>query len=441
MVPLQFVRRVALGSADSASRLVLAVLLLQSSVLAAEPEAAARATSPAASFVSRAASATEFFPLPENSELCTGDLIVALPGASFTSKNGSVAVKSLADYDGKSPLPVLETAFTLNEAKDVDLDIALDRGRVDFTNVKAEGAAVVRARFWNQSWKITLDAKGTRVALELCARWPAGSRFKLASGMDKPPEPIASLVLLVISGSAAADVGGLTLGLSAPPGPALVEWDSVAGVRPQRQKLDKLPAWADPDASLSPHGKKVAEGIEKFRKARAENAAGALKSFIDSADPIEQRIALVTLGATDDLVQLLQALAAARNLQEWDFGIAVVRHWLGRTPGNERKLYDRLVSPVLGFTPNTARTIIQLLFGFSADDLRQPETYEVLIEYLRHDQPSIRNLAAWHLVRLVPVGKTIAFKPNGTKAEAETAYGQWKKLIPSGMLPPPPKKK
>lgn len=185
----------------------------------------------------------------------------------------------------------------------------------------------------------------------------------------------------------------------------------------------------------------MAEGIEKFRKARAENAAAALKSFIDSADPIEQRIALVTLGATDDLVQLLQALAAARNLQEWDFGITVVRHWLGRTPGNERKLYDRLVSPVLGFTPNTARTIMQLLFGFSAEDLRQPETYEVLIEYLRHDQPSIRNLAAWHLVRLAPVGKSITFKPNGTKAEAETAYGQWKKLIPSGMLPPQPKKK
>src|SRR6185312_3296344 len=160
MVRLQFVRRVALGSADSASRLTLAVLLLTSSALAAE--VAAQATSPAASFVARASGASDFFPLPENGELRTGDLIVALPGASFTSKNGSVAVKSLADYDGKSPLPVLETAFTLNEAKDVDLDIALDRGRVDFTNVKAEGAAVVRARFWNQSWKITLDAKGTR---------------------------------------------------------------------------------------------------------------------------------------------------------------------------------------------------------------------------------------------------------------------------------------
>ena len=63
--------------------------------------------------------------------------------------------------------------------------------------------------------------------------------------------------------------------------------------------------------------------------------------------------------------------------------------------------------------------ILQLLFGFSPEDLTQPETYEVLIDYLAHEKPAIRNLAAWHLVRLVPQGKSIAFKPNGTMADAE----------------------
>lgn len=421
----------------------LLVLFAAASVQAVQPErmVAAATASPAATFVARTVGQSEFRVQPEGSELYTGDLLVALPGAALTSKNGAVAVKSLADYDGRSPLPVLETAFTLNEARDVDLDLTLDRGRVDFTNVKADGAAVVRVKFWNQTWKLTLDSKGTRVALELCARWPAGARFKLANGTDKAAEPVASLILLVIHGSTAVDLGGLTLGLAAPPGPAFVEWDSVEGTRPQPQKLDKLPAWADPDASLSPRGKKVAEGIEKFRKARAENGDAALKSFLNSTDPIEQRIALVTLGATDSLDQLVQTLAAARNLEEWSFGITVLRHWIGRTPGHDRKLYDRLVSPVLGFAPNTARTIVQLLFGFSAEDLKQPETYEVLIEYLRHDQASVRSLAAWHLVRLVPAGKGIAFKPNGAKAESEAAYSQWKKLIPSGMLPPMEKKK
>jgi hypothetical protein len=422
--------------------LISAVLVAGVSWASAEPVrvAAAKATSPAATFAARQTEAEGFKVLPENAELSTGDLLVTLPGATLESKNGAVALKSLADYDGKSPLPVLETAFTLNEPKEVDLDLTLDRGRIDLTQLK-EGQASVRVRFWDQSWKIVLDGKGSRVAVELCGRWPAGSRFKVAmKGGEKPEFPVASLVLLVVNGSATVDLGGLTLGMKSPPGPALVEWDSVAGSRPQPQKLDKLPDWADPEAALSPQGKKVAATVEKFRKARAENAALALKSFLESADPIEQRVALVTLGATDDLEPLGKMLSSAQSPEQWDFGITIVRHWLGRCPGNDQKLYERLISPAQGYTAAQARTILQLLFGFGPDDLSRPETFEVLIEYLVHDQPPIRNLAAWHLVRLVPTGKGIAFKPNGTKAEYEAAYREWKKLIPSGKLPPEPKK-
>jgi len=423
--------------------ILISVLLVSgASSASAQPTriVAAKSTSPAATFAARQTAAEGFKILPENSEISTGDLLVTLPGATLESKNGAVALKSLADYDGKSPLPVLETAFTLNEVKDVDLDLTLDRGRIDLTCLK-DGATTVRVKFWDQSWKIALEGKGTRVALELCGRWPAGSRFKVAAkGGEKSAEPVASLIMLVVSGSATVDLGGVSLGMKSPPGPALVEWDSLAGARPQPQKLEKLPDWADPEATLSPQGKKVAETVEKFRKARADNASVALKAFLESADPVEQRVALVTLGATDDLDPLGKALAAARSAEEWDFGITIVRHWLGRCPGNDQKLYELLTSPAQGYTAAQARTILQLLFGFAADDLNRPETYEVLIEYLIHDQPPIRNLAAWHLVRMVPQGKGIAFKPNGTKAEYEAAYREWKKLIPAGKLPPEPKK-
>ena len=423
-----------------ATLVLLAVGLLTPLSRADDPprEVAAKARSLAATFAARQ-TGTGFKVLPENADLYSSDLLVTLPGASLESKNGAVAVKSLADYDGKSPLPALETAFTLNEAKEVDLDVTLDRGRVDLTSLKA--TATVRVRYWDQSWKISLDGKGTRVALELCGRWPAGSRFKVADkGADKPPEPVASLVMLVLNGSANVDVGGITLGLKAPPGPASVEWDSVSGTRPQPQKLDKLPDWADPEASLSPEARKMAETIEKFRKARAENAGTALNAFLESADPIEQRIALVTLGATDDLEPLGKSLRSARNPEQWDFSITIVRHWLGRCPGHDQKLYAVLTSPAQGYSSTTARTIMQLLFGFEPEDLKQPETFEVLIEYLAHDQAPIRNLAAWHLVRLVPQGKSIAFKPNGTKEDADASYRAWKKLIPPGKLPPELKK-
>ncbi|MDB5313615.1 MAG: hypothetical protein JWO38_7817 [Gemmataceae bacterium] len=402
---------------------------------------AAKATSPAATFAARQPGTDGFKVLPATADLSSGDLLVTLPGAVLESNNRAVGLKSLADYDGRSPLPALETAFTLNEAKEADLDITLDRGRVDLSNTKTEGAATVRVRFWDQSWRITLDAPGARVALELCGRWPPGSRFKPAEkGTEKPPSPAASLVMLVLKGSVAVDLGGLTLGLKTPPGPALMEWDSLTGTRPQPQKLEKLPEWADPEATLSEAGQKAAATVERFRKARAENQTAALKAFLGSADPIEQRVALVTLGATDDLDTLGRELAVAKTPEEWDFGITILRHWLGRCPGHDQKLYEILTSPALGYSARDAKIIMQLLFGFGPDDLSRPETFEVLIEYLTHDQAAVRNLAAWHLVRLVPQGKAIAFKPGWTKEECAPVYLGWKKLIPAGQLPPRAKK-
>ena len=419
----------------------IAIVLLAAGVTPARPPAAT-ATSPAATFAAREPGADAFRVLPANASLNTGDLLVTLPGAALTSANGAVALKSLADYDGKSPLPALETAFTLNDPKDADLDVTLDRGRIDLTNAKAEGKAVARVRFWDQVWTVTLDGPGSRVAFELCGRWPAGSRFRAGDPPpgEKPAVPVATLVMLVLKGSATAELGGFALGLSAPPGPALVEWDSVHGVRPEPLKLEKLPDWADPEVGLTEDGKKAVAAVEAFRKARADNPAGAVDRFLVSADPAERRVALVTLGATDDLVGLGRELSSPKVADGWDFAVTAARHWLGRSPGNDRKLYAALTSPVQGYSPAHAGIVLQLLHGFGPDDLKQPEAYELLVGYLGHDRAAVRNLAAWHLARLVPAGKGIAFRPGCPKAEAEAALREWRKLIPPGQLPPAPKK-
>ncbi|MFO0796641.1 MAG: hypothetical protein U0804_04135 [Gemmataceae bacterium] len=409
--------------------------------VAAQPgdRPAGTATSAAATFSALAPGTAGFKVLPEGAALRAGDLLVALPGAAARSANGAVALRSFADYDGRSPLPILETAFTLAEATDADLDVTLDRGRLDLTNTKPAGPATARVRFWDQTWAVTLDAPGTRVAFELSARWPAGSRFKAADpGAAPKAGPVAHLLCLVLKGDPTVKVGGTTVGLAAPPGPALIEWDSVEGVRARAQRLEKLPDWADPDAGLSAEGKKTAAAVEKFRAARATDAAGAFRTFLDSTEAVEQRVALVTAGATDELDLMARELAEAKTQEEWDFGITVVRHWLGRGPGQDQKLYTRLTR---AYTPAQARIVMQLLMGFSAEDLQQPETYEVLIDYLTDDVPAVRHLAAWHLVRAVPGGRAIGFKPGGSKAECEAAAREWRRRVPPGRLPTPEEKK
>ena len=148
---------------------------------------AAKSTSPAASFAARQTGGTTFEMVKENADLASGDLLVTLPGAALDSKNGAVSVTSLADYDSRSPLPILETALTLNPPGDADLDFTFDRGRVDITNKKPAGAATVVVRFWDQTWRVSLDTPGTRVALELCGRWPSGARFKIPDAKDAKP--------------------------------------------------------------------------------------------------------------------------------------------------------------------------------------------------------------------------------------------------------------
>ncbi len=422
----------------------LLTVFLAPAVACAQPDhpVVAKAISAAGTFSARPANSKVFDVLGANADLHSGDLLVALPDATLSSKGGGVMLKSLADYDARSPLPILETAITLNAPeKGADLAFTLERGRVDITNTRKSGAAVVAVRFWDGAWTLKLAEPGARVAIEICGRWPAGSRFTPADPDAKTPttEPVASFVLLVLKGSATVTSGDTTLGLSAPPGPAVLEWDNIAGAKPQPQRLTTLPKWADLEANLSDRAKKVAAAVEKFRTLRAKNPTDAMKQFLESADPIEQRVALVTLGATDDLSMLGQLLASAKSMEVWDMGIQVLRHWLGREPGQDQKFYHFLTQ-TRAYTETQAKIAMQLLFGFSAAELRQPETYQVLIDYLGHEKPGIRNLAAWHLVRLVPQGKAIPFKPNGTAAEAAKSQAAWKKLIPAGELPPRPKR-
>lgn len=426
----------------------LAVLLaagLAAGAAGAQPGArvaVANSNSPAATFCARPAAGTVFSTVPDKAELFSGDLVVSLPGGTLTSKNGAVTVRSLADFDGRSPLPILEAAFSLADPKDkdADLELTLDRGRVDFTNARPAGAATVRVRFWDQNWKVTLDAPGSRVSVDLVGRWPSGSRFKPNGDPAKAPSPVASAVLLALAGSASVDVGGTTLAMKSPPGPAELRWNSVSGARPQAQKLDKLPDWADPAAQQTDTTKKALAACEKFRAARADDPAKALDSFLASTDPVEQRVALVTCGGLDDLDRLCKCVAAARSLGEWDFAVTALRHWVGRGRGQDQRLYERLKAGQ-GFTDAEARIVVQLLFGFTPEDAAAPETYEVLIDYLLHEQPAVRNLAEWHLVRLVPRGKEIPFKPAGTPDDARKCHAAWKELIPSGKLPPAPPKK
>ena len=82
--------------------------------------------------------------------------------------------------------------------------------------------------------------------------------------------------------------------------------------------------------------------------------------------------------------------------------------------------------------------VLQLLFGFTEAQTARPGLYQVLIALLRHEKLAVRGLAHWHLQKLAP-GVTVEFDPAGPEADRERAVAAYRKAIPPGQLPPPPK--
>src|SRR5438445_5536026 len=206
------------------------------------------------------------------------------------------------------------------------------------------------------------------------------------------------------------------------------------------QQLKQLPDWAEPTGATE-KAKRVKAILAKFRKLAVEKSINeAIDELLQSDEEAERRAAIVLMGALDDLKRLGEALARAKHRDVWDAGVLALRHWIGRGPGQDQKLYKGLIE-VAKYPPAEAAIVLNLLHSFGDHDLANPETYESLIDFMESDRLAIRGLAHWHLYRLVPAGQKIDYDPLAPKEQRDRAVEEWRKLIPSGQLPPKEKSK
>ena len=59
--------------------------------------------------------------------------------------------------------------------------------------------------------------------------------------------------------------------MTAPPGPAMIEWDSVHGQDDTPERLEHLPEWAEPGAMDTPTARAKKQVGRRFRKALGYN--------------------------------------------------------------------------------------------------------------------------------------------------------------------------
>jgi hypothetical protein len=367
-------------------------------------------------------------------DIYSDDLIVAVPAGAITSKSRNVRLTLLSDLARTSPYPVYESAVVLHNTE-LDLDFTLDRGRVDVTNVARMGEAKIRVRFQKQVWDLTLGEKA-KVAFELFGRWPAGMHF---SNTPKPDEtPTLDLVMVVKAGHVSLKAEGKEFAMSAPPGVAYYHWDSVPPFEEAPRRLEKLPTWAGTVIQIPANAPEIAKFLRAIvSRARANSSIeDALASTLTDESATARRMAVYGLGAVDDLPRLIDAMSSSKFPDVRDVSVIALRHWIGRGEGQDMKLYDALVKK--GFSEKHAAAVMQLLHSFSDQQKASPATYQTLIELLMHENPAVRQLANWHLTRLVPAA-TIEYDPLAAPEERQKVHDKWKELVPTGSLPPKPK--
>ena len=360
-------------------------------------------------------------------------LVVGMPEGELVAADGRVGIK-LFLHLGDS-LPVTEAAIILNEAAKNQADVGVDRGIVGFTNL-AKGDTTVIIRSSKQVWELTLKDPDSSVLVARFGRHEPGSKqFQGVRAKGVVDEPMMHLGVLVVKGHVVVNNGSATYTLNAPPGPAMMVWDSSTGY--EVKHLEVLP---DEVHKLDPAEQKNHKQVCEVTAKLANGDLGkGLDALVKSESPLERRVAVACMGALDELPRLWDALDNAKHSDVRDQAVVTLRNWIGRHHGQITKLYDHITT-AKKFTPAQARTALMLLKGFDERDRKEPLTFQLLIGGLEAVTLPIRELAYWNLERLAPAGEAIGYDAGADEAARRTAVAAWRQLIPEGQLPPLPKK-
>jgi hypothetical protein len=374
--------------------------------------------------------------VPSGSAVPADQLLIVLFGAEFVSPNGFVQTRILADVGERGPYPVLESAVRFHPPTTADLELTIERGIVILMNKKKKGEAKVRLHVQGETFELTLHDASSRVGIEVYGRHlPGPAELKDA----KKDVPVTTLALFALEGEVVISTEKQATRLQAPPGPALYLWDSVSRAF-EVQRFEVLPDSVKP---MSVVERKQFDGICKHAAvwfAEPGLVGAALDKAVNSPHASERKSAVVAVGAIDDLPRLMGALENKDHADTRDMAVLTMRAWLGRGPGQTVKLFDHLTK-VEKYSAAQAKSLLYLLNGVEPEKRGQAQTFVVLIQSLNHSKISLRELARWHLARLVPESKSIAYDAAARAAARQEAIAQFRRLVPEGEVPSPPKKK
>lgn len=333
-----------------------------------------------------------------------GEALLALPGF-----RGEIDLDSQVRLSLVGTLPSqLENLFyecvvMLHENPDFDLDLTLDRGRIVIHNRPA-GQAKVRLRFLDQVWDLKLIQPEVRVGFELHGRVQRGSG---------PWQPHYKVALLV-------DGGDVEL---------------IRSTEVEQLSTGKVFLWDQPSIGREPgllvEFKDTPFWLKEFRANYPNEVRNALTAFLDRLTRRLPQIAdekspwvvitceeslqesanwsrwigMFSLGALDQLRQVVRALDETERHDMRFVALDVLRAWVGRKADQHIPLRSALEQR--GYSSQDIDLFLQYLRGF---DQVTPEVVRQLVDSLDNDRLVIRELALANLNLIVPPDRMQEFR-------------------------------
>jgi hypothetical protein len=361
---------------------------------------------------------------PEKGRVFATDQLLMLPGyrgeIRFDSGVHLLLWGNLPEL-AKLAIPVLEAQVTINSQPGVDLDFSLERGRILLSNHKKEGPALIRVRFGEEVWDITLHDADTEVGLELLASCVP---YTHAPANNEPDTEVA---LLVFKGEASLKVRNQEFLLQPS---TIVMWDSVVGSWTKPSLLPRLPEWfVTRILPTTPAAREANQALENLsRLSTTKTLDVALGECLHANDASTRLLAIRCFAALSDVPALVNALNDDKRPELRAAAVEGLRHLLGVNPGSEREL--ERIAKEKSYGEKQIITIRQLLQGFASKQWAEPAVRTAVVDYLLHDKLLIRQLAYSLLLRMFPDGQRIGYDAGGTDVrKRERACEEWKTLV------------
>ena len=301
---------------------------------------------------------------PEKNPVFATDQLLMLPGyrgeIHFDSGVQMLLWASLPEL-GKLAIPVLESQVSINGQRGIDLDLSLERGRILLSNHKKEGPALVRVRFGEEVWDLTLHDSTAEVGLEIMALNVPYTRTPASS------EPETEVALLVFKGEVSLNTGNQE-NLLHPN--AIVMWDSSLGRK--LGVLPKLPEWYLtknlPAPTTAREANHALENLSRISTTKTMDVA--LGETLHGNDAAAGVLAIRCFAALGEMSPLVNALNDDKRSEVRAAAVDGLRHVLAFNPGMGSEI-DRIAKEK-NFSAKLIVTIHQLLQGFVDQQWAEP---------------------------------------------------------------------